>query len=112
MMRLSYAGKIPEIIAWVDEVAKLGREKQKAFLAYSLRMVRENLVMNQKQKQLARLSANENDFAERFSTYIHPANSGLLQQELDKAFMHIARNANAKVVFLDLCFKQNRLLRL
>ncbi|MGD9991677.1 MAG: ATP-binding protein [Salinivirgaceae bacterium] len=112
MMRLSYAGKIPEIITWVDEVAKLGREKQKAFLAYSLRMVRENLVLNQKQNQLARLSADETGFAERFSTYIHPANSGLLQQELDKAFMHIARNANAKVVFLDLCFKQNRLLRL
>jgi DNA polymerase-3 subunit delta' len=112
MMRLSYAGKIPEIIAWVDEVAKLGREKQKAFLAYSLRMVRENLVLNQKQNQLARLSADETSFAERFSTYIHPANSGLLQQELDKAFVHIARNANAKVVFLDLCFKQNRLLRL
>ncbi|PKP10933.1 MAG: DNA polymerase III subunit delta [Bacteroidetes bacterium HGW-Bacteroidetes-4] len=112
MMRLSYAGKIPEMIAWVDEVAKLGRERQKAFLAYSLRMVRENLVLNQKQKQMARLSADETSFAERFSTYIHPANCGLLQQELDKAFMHIARYANAKVVFLDLCFKQNRLLRL
>lgn len=112
MMRLSYAGKTPEIIAWVDEVAKLGREKQKAFLAYSLRMVRENLVLNQKQNHLARLSADEYGFAERFSTYIHPANSGLLQQELDKAFVHIARNANAKVLFLDLSFKLNRLLRL
>jgi DNA polymerase-3 subunit delta' len=112
MMRLSYAGKLLEMIAWVDDVSKLGREKQKAFLAYGLRMVRENLVLNQKQDHLTRLTADEAGFAQKFSPYIHPGNGGLLRMELDRAFMHIGRNANAKVVFLDLSIKLNRILKI
>jgi len=112
MMRLSYMGKMIDIIKWVDEVSKLGREKQKVFFAYSLRMIRENLVINQKQQALARMSVEEENFASRFANFIHPGNVLFLNQELDKAFRHISRNANAKVVFLDLCLKLNRILKL
>jgi len=112
MMRLSYAGKMIELIKWIDEIAALGREKQKAFLAYSLRMVRENLIINQKQKNMVRMSDEEESFAEKFANFIHPTNTPLLSSEIDKAFVHIARNANAKVVFLDLCIKLNRILKM
>ncbi len=112
MMRLSYSGKLIGIIKWVDDVAKAGREKQKAFLSYALRMVRENLIINQQQKNIIRMAENEEAFAEKFSNFIHPANSPYLQQELDKANVHIARNANAKVVFFDLCVKLNRILKM
>jgi len=112
MMRLSYSGKLIELIKWVDEIAKLGREKQKAFLTYSLRMIRENLILNQKQINMARLSGDEEAFAQKFSNFIHPTNAPYLNIEIDKAFIHIARNANAKVVFLDLCIKLNRILKM
>jgi len=112
MMRLSYTGKMVELIKWVNEIAAAGREKQKAFLAYSLRMVRENLVINQNQKELSRMSADEGGFAEKFSNFIHPANAPYLSSELDRAFLHISRNANAKVVFLDLCIKLNKFLKM
>lgn len=112
LMRLSYSGKLLEIIPWVEEVSRLGREKQKAFLAYGLRMIRENLILNQKQENLTRLSADEAAFAQNFSPFIHPGNSGELRIELDKAFVHIGRNANAKVVFLDLSIKLNRILKM
>ncbi len=112
MMRLSYTGKMVELIKWVNEIAAIGREKQKAFLAYSLRMVRENLVINQNQKNLSRMSDDEGSFAEKFSDFIHPTNAPYLSSELDRAFMHISRNANAKVVFLDLCIKLNKILKM
>lgn len=112
MMRLSYAGKMIDLISWVDEIAKIGREKQKAFLSYSLRMVRENLILNQKQKAMVRMSDDEESFAEKFSNFIHPANAPYLSTEFDKAILHITRNANAKVVMLDLCIKLNKILKI
>jgi len=111
LMRLSYAGKFPEIIRWVDEISKLGREKQKGFLTYGLRLIRENLILNQKQPHLARLSDEEKDFATRFSAFIHPDNAPMISIEFDKAHLHILRNANPKILFLDLCIKLNQLLR-
>jgi len=112
LMRLSYMGKFPEIIKWVDEISKIGRERQKAFLAYSLKMIRENLITNQKQTELARFSDEEKSFAEKFSNFIHPENSGLIAEELNKAHLHISRNANVKVVMLDVCIQINRLLKI
>jgi DNA polymerase-3 subunit delta' len=112
IMRLSYAGKMIELIKWVDEIAKLGREKQKAFLTYSLRMVRENLIINQKQKNMVRMSDEEEGFAQKFANFIHPNNAPYLSSEIDRAYLHISRNANAKVVFLDLCIKLNKILKL
>lgn len=112
MMRLSYAGKMIELIKWVDEIATLGREKQKAFLTYSLRMVRENLIINQKQKNMVRMSDEEEGFAQKFANFIHPNNAPHLSSEIDRAYLHISRNANAKVVFLDLCIKLNKILKM
>lgn len=112
MMRLSYAGKMIELIKWVDDIAKLGREKQKTFLTYSLHMVRENLIMNQKQNDMVRMSDVEEGFASKFSSFIHPTNAPHLSSEFDKAFLHISRNANVKVVFLDLTIKLNRILKM
>lgn len=112
LMRLSYMGKFPDIIKWVDTLSKEGREKQKAFLKYGLKMLRENLITNQKQVELARFSDDEKAFASKFSNFIHPENTPLLANELNLAHMHISRNANVKVVFLDLCIKLNRMLKM
>lgn len=111
MMRLSYMGNFVEIIKWVDEISKIGRERQKAFLVYSLKMIRENLIINRKQQDLARLSEKENNFSQKFSDFIHPENVLELTEEFTLAHTHISRNANVKVVFLDMCIKINRLLK-
>lgn len=112
MMRLSYMGKIIELVKWVDDVSRIGREKQKTLLIYSLKMVRENLILNQKQNKIARLTSDEDAFASKFSNFIHPENAPFIMQEFDLAYVHISRNANAKVVFLDLCIRLNRFLKM
>ena len=112
MMRLSYSGRFIDMIGLSDALAQLGREKQKTFLSYCLRMVRENLVVNQKQSQMARFTEDENLFAQKFAVFIHPGNTELIHNEFDKAFYHISRNANAKIVFLDTCIKLCGYLRM
>ena len=94
-----------DLLAWCDQITQLGREQQKAFLLYCLRMVRENFALNRQQPSLAFLTDAENDFSKKFNTFIHPNNVHQLANELNTAHFHIASNGNKNLVFLDLACK-------
>lgn len=113
-MRFCYGKKIHEIIAWVEQLAKQGREKQKQFLNYALRLLRESYVLNKspdKQNDLVYLTRDEMAFAKKFSPFITDANIHQLNSELNKAYFHIERNAADKIVLLDLSIKTIILLK-
>jgi len=61
-----------DLLAWCDQITQLGREQQKAFLLYCLRMVRENFALNRQQPSLAFLTDAENDFFEKIQ-YLYPS---------------------------------------
>lgn len=111
VMRLAYSRKFQEIFTWVDEVSGLGRERQKSFLIYALRMVRENYLLNMEQKELVRMNPQENDFSGRFSAFIHEGNAPDIITELDQACIHIEANAYARIVFLDFALTLVKLIR-
>ncbi|MFC2118572.1 ATP-binding protein [Bacteroidota bacterium] len=113
LMRTSYARKIPEAVSLAEKFADMGREKQKSFFIYSLRMIRENFIlniMNNNQKEIVFLSNNENEFSKNFCKFIHPGNIDNINNELNLAYRHIEQNANPKIVFLDLSIKLNTIL--
>ncbi len=110
-MRLSYQRKVIEIINWVDEISRIGREKQKSFLAYSLRLVRENFMLNINNKELVYLTKKELEFSEKFSQFINQENVYQIYEELNKAHSDIEMNAYNKIVFLDLALKIIKLIK-
>ncbi len=112
LMRVSFSFKIQDMVRLAEELGGLGRERQKSFLTYSERMVRENLIMNRRIQSLARFTNEEAEFAQNFSAFIHPKNTMLITQELDRAFYHISRNASGKIVFCDTIFKIGKALRM
>ncbi|MFW6370996.1 MAG: ATP-binding protein [Bacteroidota bacterium] len=111
LMRSSYKRDWDEVYRWVEELAALGREKQKEFFDYALRMVRENFVMNMNASETVRLAEYESSFSERFHPYINLGNAEEISNELSKAQADIERNAYGKLVFLDLIIKIVRLIR-
>ena len=111
-MRLSYQANILGVTDWVDEISKIGREGQKAFLQYALHMVRESLVRNFASNDLQRLRGEEQDFIQKFSPFIHENNAFDLIESLEKAHYDIGRNASAKILFTDLSLKLVLLLRI
>ena len=111
-MRLSYQANILGLTEWVDEISKIGREQQKVFLQYALQMVRESLVRNFASNDLQRLRKEEQDFTQKFSPFIHENNAIELIEALEKAHYDIARNASAKILFMDLSLKLVLLLRI
>jgi len=110
LMRLAYGRKIIELNDWVDQVASLGREKQKRLIDYALRLLRENFMLNLAQEQLSYMSAREREFSQRFSAFIHPGNVFELSEEFTLAGNHIEANGNPKIVLMDLSIKVIRLL--
>ena len=112
LMRASLKFDPKAVLAWIDEVADAGRERQKNFLNYSLHIVRESLVLNYGDASLVKLGASEQEFVQKFSPFIHSSNTEQFIEELNKAHYHMERNANAKILFMDLAFKFNELLNL
>ena len=102
----------PKAVAWVDENARSGREKQKQFLQYGLEIFRDCLMMNFGSADLIRLSGEEKEFITKFSRFIHQRNYEKLMEEFNSSFYYIERNANPKILFMDLIMKTNELINL
>ena len=111
MMRASYARNIKEIKAIGNEIASVGRERQKNYLIYSQRMIREYFVNNMRQPEMIYLNQEEANFGVRFAPFINERNIVDFMDELALAERHIGQNVNAKMVFFDLCLKITMLLK-
>lgn len=110
LMRSSLKFNPQGVLSWIDEVNAAGRERQKNFINYALHIIRESVVLNYGDAALVKLSADEQDFVKKFAPFIHARNIERFIEELNKAYYHMERNANAKILFMDLAFKFNELL--
>ncbi len=96
-------------VKWVEEISKIGREKQKQFLKYfnyllehaiRLKAIGDVSTMEENDKQ-----ASMNDFAHRFNKMCDVGQQEAIIKELDLATYYIERNANAKILFHALTIK-------
>ncbi|MBN2682326.1 MAG: DNA polymerase III subunit delta [Bacteroidales bacterium] len=111
IMRLAYKKDIFGINQWVEEVVSMGREKQKDLLNYMMRLIRENFILNIQEPSITCLTAAERDFSEKFSPFIHKNNVFGMYDETGKAYFHIERNGNAKIVLFDFAVKMILLIK-
>lgn len=87
---------------WVEEMATKGREKQKNFLLYSLYMFRETMLANAGLESLSIKQQTEEEFISKFPKYLGEEALNELTERFNKAYYYIERNANARIVFLNL----------
>ena len=89
---------------WVEEIAKLGREKQKQFLRYFNHLL-EQAVHYRIQGENVLISEKEKDFAARLNRIAGFEQQEAMMREIDQAHYHVERNANAKILFHALTIK-------
>jgi DNA polymerase III subunit delta' len=94
----------------IEEIARLGREKQKQFLKHFTHQIEQALRLQMADEKLRELlfqsmSSAEQDFAVRLNKAMSLEQKEALSEELDKATYHIERNANAKILFHALTIK-------
>ena len=111
LMRFSYGRKFADLFKWIDQVAGIGREKQKSLLNYFLIILRENFIYNLKNRELTFMSDQEEEFSKRFSPFINERNIQELTEVFESAFTHIGMNGNPRIIFTDVAFKITRLIR-
>lgn len=101
---------LPEQIKWVDDMSKLGREKQKQFLRYFNHLLEQSIRIKVLGIDQVHLPENEKDFAVRVNKIASVSQQEAIVEELDKASYYIERNANGKMLFQALSIKLHHII--
>ncbi|MEJ7693790.1 hypothetical protein [Daejeonella sp.] len=110
-MRMTFADRGPSIFEFVEEASKIGRENQKNLLKYGISLIRECVMVLSGANELVHLPTAELDFVANFSKHLDLARAEALINEMDKAHYHIERNANPKILFLDVSLQFVKILK-
>ena len=89
---------------WVEEISRLGREKQKQFLRYFNHLL-EQAVLLRAMGHAPGAFGTEKDFAERLNKIAGIEQQQAIIEELDRASYYIERIANGKMLFHALTIK-------
>ena len=114
-MRLCFSAlqvkDIDKLVQWSEMIAKAGRENQKSFLLFASNVMRDALLKNYGVEKMMKMNVSGHNFTmKKFAPFIHAENCMEIISELNMAQLHIERNANPKILFLDTSFKIARLL--
>lgn len=110
LMRLSYMRKIKDMREWSDTVSEMGRERQKRFLAYCQRLLRENFIYNFKSPEMCFMTQRESEFSVNFARFVNERNVIPIMEELSLCQRDISQNVNPRMVFFDFALKMIVLL--
>ncbi len=89
---------------WVEEISRLGREKQKQFLRYFNHLL-EQAIHYRIMGENLNIGEKERDFAERLNKIAGIEQQQAIIEELDRASYYIERNAHGKMLFHALTIK-------
>ncbi len=92
-------------VKFVEEVSKLGREKQKQFIRYFNHLLEQSIRIKILGADGVMLGDNEKDFAQRLNKIASVSQQQGIIEELDKAYYYVERNAIAKMLFQSLTIK-------
>lgn len=93
-----------------DSFSKLSKTGQKLFLQYALNMMRQALVSEYLVEEKEKLNEQEKDFAVKFGKALSTQKLEKISEEFSKAHYHLERNANVKILFLDLSLSVGRIM--
>ena len=97
-------------VQWVEQVSKLGREKQKQFIIYFIHLLSIAVRINATAQQ-PEAGEQELDFASRFIKLAGNEQLEAIVQELNDSVYYIERNANPKILFMALTIKIYHIIR-
>lgn len=109
--RASYAMEIGKLNQVVETIAKLSKERQKAFYEYAIHVFRESLAMNNAQ-EVMRVTSNEKQFLGKFSAVTQNHKISPIIEKLEKAVYYVERNSNAKILAMNLSMDLYEALKL
>ncbi|MVN90562.1 DNA polymerase III subunit [Mucilaginibacter aquatilis] len=109
-LRKCYSNKGLEMMKFVEKIAKAGRESQKNFIRYGINYIRECCLILSGAGELVHLPAAEKDTAQKMSAVMTIEMTEAITNVLEKAHYAVERNANPKILFLDVSLQIIKIL--
>ncbi|WP_432713184.1 ATP-binding protein [Pedobacter sp.] len=111
-LRMGYSNKGLDLLAFVDQAASWGRENQKNFLKYGISFLRECSIILSGAEELVKLPPRALETAKKLSANVLDINmAAAIIAELEAAHYHIERNANPKILFLDVSLQLVKIIK-
>jgi len=101
-MRLCLRLDGDKLSEWINDTATIGREKQKQLLAYSIRTMRQSILLG---NYPISILDTEEDFLRKFSPFVPFESGTTIVDELTKAYHAVERNAHPKILFMSVSLK-------
>jgi DNA polymerase-3 subunit delta' len=109
---MGYGNRVPDMMAFTETAASWGRENQKNFLKYGINFLRECGLLLSGADALVKLPPQHFEVAKKLSTHVlNMAMIEALINEFEKAHYHIERNANPKILFLDVSLQLVKIIK-
>jgi len=94
----------------IASIVETGREEQKNFLRFALRMIRNILMLGSHNESVIKATTEEKKVMNFFTKTITLKNAQSILYECNQALYHIERNGNSTLVFTDFYLKVSRLM--
>ena len=109
-MRSCYSENYSDVNKQTDWFSSLSKIRKRAFMTYSLKLMREAMV-SIIDPSLSRISENESSFINKFKMTLEQKSLEKIIMLIDENIRFLDRNANAKILFLDLSIKISNLFK-
>jgi DNA polymerase-3 subunit delta' len=110
-LRMAYGNRVPDMMAFTETAASWGRENQKNFIKYGINFLRECGLILSGAEMLVKLPPQHFEVAKKLSAVLSMPMVEALINELEKAHYHIERNANPKILFLDVSLQLVKIIK-
>jgi DNA polymerase-3 subunit delta' len=111
-LRMGYGNRVLDLTGFVEQVAGWGRENQKNFLKYGISFLRECSLLLSGAEALVKLPPRVLETAKKLATHVLDLNmADAIISELEQAHYHIERNANPKILFLDVSLQLVKIIK-
>lgn len=116
--RMSYFSRQPQKVEFdkseqlINALVALGREKQIAFLTYSLNLVRKCLLLNIELGDMVKSPDEEANFLKGFYPFINLNNGHYVVEALNKAISDVRTHVDGRIIFVDLLLLLGQYIRL
>ena len=111
-MRHLWQKEFLELIQWSEKLSKTGRERLMLFFNYGLHVFRESLMKNYAGEEIQLTGGSEKAFIQKFSPYVNELNVIEMVSLFEEAEYHISRNANPRILLMDVSLKMMKLIRI
>ena len=111
-MRLCYKTDIEGVCKWVDSICAEGRQRQKQFISYSIKIIRDCLIYNFANHTLLKVTNQEKNFLEKFAPFVNEENTIIIAEQLERVGVNLERNGSSKILFFELSLQMTKNLKL